>query len=79
MALASIGILAGGAFGQSSQRPMDEANPGQTNQGKMNGGSTAQTTPDVTVGKTADATFAKKAAAGGMAGASVDKNGSPTQ
>jgi putative membrane protein len=46
---------------------MDEANPGQTNQGKMHSGNTAQMTPDVTVGKTADATFAKKAAAGGMA------------
>ena len=43
---------------------MDEANPGQTNQGTR---STTATTPDATMGKTADKTFAMKAAAGGMA------------
>jgi putative membrane protein len=62
-ALASI-VLWGGTAVYGQQRPMDEANPGQTTQGSR---STTATTPDATMGKTADSTFAKKAAAGGMA------------
>jgi len=61
-ALASM-VLGGGtaAYGQ---HPMDEANPGQTTQGSR---STTATTPDATLRKNADSTFAMKAAAGGMA------------
>ena len=62
-ALASI-VLGGGTAAYGQQRPMDEANPGQTTQGSR---STTATTPDATMGKTADSTFAKIAAAGGMA------------
>jgi putative membrane protein len=62
-ALASM-VLWGGTAAYGQQRPMDEANPGQTTQGSR---STTATTPDATMGKNADSTFAMKAAAGGMA------------
>lgn len=52
--------------GQGTQQPIDQANPGKTTQGNPNRGTTERTVPDATIGKTADATFAKKAAAGGM-------------
>lgn len=70
VALASLGLWGGSAaYGQ--QRPMDEANPGQTTQGSRSttqgSRSTTATSPDATTGNKADAMFAKKAAEGGMA------------
>ena len=67
LALACVGVLVGGASGQGTQQPIDQANPGRTTQGSPTRGATERTVPDATIGKTADATFAKKAAAGGMA------------
>lgn len=57
------------AFGQTpAGHPMDEANPGQTNQGQndnsMNNG---QTEPNSHSMRSTDTTFARKAASGGMA------------
>ena len=67
VALASAGLLTWGASRQGTQQPIDQANPGKTTQGTQNRGTTERTVPDATIGKTADGTFAKKAAAGGMA------------
>lgn len=66
--LAAIGPAARGQ--QGMQHPMDQANPGQTNQGTR---STAATIPDSTMAKSADKTFAMKAAAGGMAEVKLGK------
>ncbi len=64
IALASMCFVSGA--GQGTQQPIDQANPGKTTQGRQDKGITERTVPDATIGKTADATFAKKAATGGV-------------
>lgn len=70
MALTWLGVgIATVAFGQTpAGRPMDEANPGQTNHGQndnsMNNGQMDSNSRSM---KSMDTTFAKNAAAGGMA------------
>jgi len=69
VALASIGLWGGtAAYGQ--ERPMDQANPGQTTQGSRSttqGSNSTGTASGSNMSKSADSTFAMKAAQGGMA------------